>query len=185
MIHDLLAQQIKKDVQICELTADGVLSPLGATDVDYPIYYGMASAKVGGDLYFLAGSVDNAVKKFFSYRVDLPGIRLGGQESGPVLRHVVSLKYKEDATREQVRGAVQEFIDLQHKIPAIIGFEWGENNSPEGKSKNFTHCFTLTFRDEEGREAYLAHAAHLALVERVGPLLADVLVMDYWGSDQD
>jgi len=171
-----------QSIQICELTADGTLSPLGATDVDYPIYYGMASAIVGGDLYFLAGSVDNAVKKFFSYRFDLPGISRGDHKSDRVLRHVVSLKYKDETTREQVEEAVREFTDLQHKIPAIIGLEWGKNNSPEGKSKNFTHCFTLTFKDEKGREEYLVHAAHLALVERVGPLLADVFVMDYWGK---
>ncbi len=172
-----------KSIQICELTADGILSPLGATDVDYPIYYGMTSAKVGGDLYFLAGSVDNAVKKFFNYRVDLKGIRNGTPTSNRVLRHVVNLQYKDSATPEQVEMAVQAFLDLEHKIPAIIGFEWGVNNSPEGKSKAFTHCFTLTFKDEDGREDYLEHPAHLALLDQVGPLIADVLVMDYWGDE--
>lgn len=168
-------------MQICALTADGTLHPLGARDVEYPIYYGMASAKIGGDLFILAGSVDNAVKEVFSYRVDLPGIAQAGKPDR-VLRHVVNLKYKEEATQEEVREAVRDFIGLQHKIPAIIDFEWGENNSPEGKSKGFTHCFTITFSDEEGRDVYLNHPAHLTLVRNVTPIIEDVLVMDYWNK---
>jgi hypothetical protein len=168
-----------KSIQICELTADGILSPLGALDVDYPIYYGMASTIIGGDLFIMAGSVDNAIKEVYSYKVDLPGVRQI-QQPKQVLRHVVNIKYKSEATKEQVDVAVQDFINLQHKIPSIIDFEWGENNSPEGKSKDFTHCFIITFSDEVGREVYLKHKAHLALVKSVTPIIDDVLVVDYW-----
>jgi len=71
---------------------------------------------------------------------------------------------------------------LQFKIPVILDFEWGLNNSEEGHSKGFTHCFILTFRDKHDLDIYLTHEAHLALLKQAGPLLDDVLVMDYWAN---
>ncbi|MDN5215622.1 Dabb family protein [Fulvivirgaceae bacterium BMA12] len=100
-----------------------------------------------------------------------------------VLRHVVSFKFKDDATPEQIGEAVLNFENLPTKIPEIMDFEWGINNSTEGHSKGFTHCFTLTFKDESTRDIYLKHKDHLAFVDKIGLLLADVFVMDYLTGD--
>ncbi|REJ91907.1 MAG: Dabb family protein [Planctomycetota bacterium] len=102
------------------------------------------------------------------------------EKSDRVLRHVVLLKFKEDATEEQIREVEQGFAALPEKIDAIESFEWGTNNSPEMHSKGFTHCFLVTFRDEEGRAEYLPHEEHQAFVEILKPVLEDVLVVDYW-----
>lgn len=97
-----------------------------------------------------------------------------------VLRHLVNFKFKDEVSQEQIDDIVKAFIDLQNKIPEIIGFEWGINNSQEGNSKGFTHSFVLTYKNEADRDVYLVHKDHLAFVKKVGPVLADVFVMDYW-----
>ncbi|MBX3442086.1 MAG: Dabb family protein [Planctomyces sp.] len=97
-----------------------------------------------------------------------------------LLRHVVLFKFKADATKEQLQEIVDEFGKLPEKIDAIEKYEAGLNNSPEGRSKGFTHCFLVTFKDEKGRDEYLPHAAHQEFVQKVIPILDDVLVVDYW-----
>jgi hypothetical protein len=97
-----------------------------------------------------------------------------------VLRHVVLFKFKEGTTPEQVKRIEQAFAGLPAKIDTIIDFEFGTDVSIEGKSKGFTHCFLVTFRDKEGRAVYLPHSAHEAFVKLVVPHIEDVLVVDYW-----
>ncbi|HEX4129911.1 MAG TPA: Dabb family protein [Pirellulales bacterium] len=99
-------------------------------------------------------------------------------ESAP-LRHVVLFKFKEGTSAEDLAKIEKAFAALPSNIPEIADFEWGTNVSPEGKSKGFTHCFFVTFRDEKGRDAYLPHPAHKEFVTIVGPHVDDVLVVDY------
>lgn len=96
------------------------------------------------------------------------------------LRHVVLFKFKDSATPEDIAKAKDAFADLPNKIPEIRDFEWGINNSPEGLDKGFTHCFFLTFNSEEDRAVYLPHPDHKAFGGLLGPILEDVLVLDYW-----
>lgn len=96
------------------------------------------------------------------------------------LRHVVLFKFKESATPEDIAKAEKAFISLPTKISAIRDFEWGTNNSPESLDKGFTHCFFLTFDSEEDRAVYLPHPDHKAFGGILGPILEDVLVLDYW-----
>ena len=98
----------------------------------------------------------------------------------PMLRHVVLFKFKESATPEDIATVEAAFKKLPAKIPEIKGFEWGTNNSPEGLDKGFTHCFFLSFENEEGRATYLPHPDHKAFGDVLGPHLEDVLVVDYW-----
>jgi hypothetical protein len=97
----------------------------------------------------------------------------------PKLRHVVLLKFKDGTTREQVKTIEDAFLALPSKIPDVVDFEWGTNNSPENLSQGFTHCFFITFRNAEGRAAYLPHPEHKKFVELLRPHLDKVLVIDY------
>lgn len=98
------------------------------------------------------------------------------------LRHVVLFKYKPEVTVEQIRGVEQSFRNLADVIPGIIGFECGTDNSPEGLSQGFTHAYIVTFSSEAARSAYLPHSAHMQFVSSVKPLLAGVLVVDFWAD---
>ena len=97
-----------------------------------------------------------------------------------LLRHVVLFKFKPETTKEDIKKVEEAFTALPSKIPQIVGYEWGLNNSPEGLNQGFTHCFFLTFNSEEDRAVYLPHPDHKAFGDILGPHLDDVLVVDYW-----
>ena len=102
------------------------------------------------------------------------------KKSDSVLRHVVLFKFKEGTPSEKIREIQEAFGALPSKIPQIISYEWGTNNSPEGLEKGFTHCFFLTFNSEEDRAIYLPHPDHKAFGDLLSGHLEDVLVVDYW-----
>jgi len=99
------------------------------------------------------------------------------------LLHVVSFKFKPEAKKEQIDEIVAAFRDLKKKIPAIKEFSWGTNVSPEKHDKGFTHAFILGFTSEKDRDDYLVHPDHKAFGKSLGPILADVFVLDYWAQD--
>ncbi len=102
------------------------------------------------------------------------------EKSEMLLRHVVMFKFKDSASKADIQKVVDSFIALPSKIDAIHDFEWGTDVSVENKTKGFTHCFVVTFRNEKGREVYLPHPAHGEFVKGLLPILDDVLVVDYW-----
>jgi hypothetical protein len=101
-------------------------------------------------------------------------------KSEPLLRHVVLFQFKPDADPAAIKIAEDAFMALPSKIPQILDFEWGLNNSPEGLDKGFTHCYFLTFKSEEDRAIYLPHPDHKAFGALLDGILEDVLVVDYW-----
>jgi hypothetical protein len=99
------------------------------------------------------------------------------------LLHVVSFKFKPEAGKGQIDDVVAAFRDLKKKIPVIQEFSWGTNVSPEKHDKGFTHAFILSFKSEKDRDAYLVHPDHKAFGKGLGPILADVFVIDYWAQE--
>jgi hypothetical protein len=95
------------------------------------------------------------------------------------VRHVVLFKFKDGTTDEEIKKVEDAFRALPKKIPQILEFEWGTNNSPEKLDQGFTHCFFLTFKTAADRDAYLPHPAHKAFGKVLGPHLDKVLVIDY------
>src|SRR5215210_1075459 len=73
------------------------------------------------------------------------------------LRHFVAFKYKAGASAEDIQRITLAFRRLQRTIPGIVAMEDGVNDSPEGKSHGFTHCYVLTFADAAARDSYLPH----------------------------
>ncbi|EEF59871.1 Dabb family protein [Pedosphaera parvula] len=99
------------------------------------------------------------------------------------LRHVVSFKFKDTTTKEQIKQVEDAFRDLKKKIPHVQSIEWGTNVSPEKLDKGFTHCFLVTFGSEKDRDAYLVHPEHKKFVEFALPLIGDAFVLDFWAKD--
>lgn len=97
-----------------------------------------------------------------------------------MLRHVVAVSFKPEASAQQVADACRGFADLERHIPAVKAVEWGVNVSPEDYHKGLTHLFLLTFHSESGRDAYFAHEAHLVFQRQLSALVDDVFVIDYW-----
>jgi hypothetical protein len=101
-------------------------------------------------------------------------------QQGPV-RHIVIFEYTEEATEEQIVQVTNAFRDLKDKIPGILGFETGVNNSPEGHNLGFTHVYLLTFTDIKARDEYLPHEEHKKFQQLLGSLgiLKRPFVVDY------
>jgi len=106
-----------------------------------------------------------------------------GSTSSPLLRHVVLLKFKDDATPMQMKAIEEAFRALPSQIPEIVDFEWGRDVSIEGKHQDFTHCFLVSFADDVGRNVYLPHPAHKAFVDLLLPILDKATVIDFYGQD--
>ncbi|MFO0949148.1 MAG: Dabb family protein [Planctomycetota bacterium] len=123
-----------------------------------------------------------ALAAFTLASVWMIGTRSMADESKKVLKHIVMYKFKDEATPAQVQEVIDTFAGLPKKVDTIIGFEHGENVSKEGKSDGLTHCFVVTFRDQEGLEKYLKHPAHDAYVKVVAPRREKVVVFDYWSE---
>jgi len=99
------------------------------------------------------------------------------------LQHVVCFKFKTTATAPDIKKVEQAFQGLKQKIPQIVSLQWGTNVSKEKKDKGFTHCFILTFKNEQDLDTYIGHPEHKAFGKLVGPLLDDVFVIDFWAKD--
>ena len=97
------------------------------------------------------------------------------------VRHVVVFKYKEGATDEQIKEITDAFRALKDKIPGILSFEHGVNNSPEGLDQGFTHIYLLTFENEAARDVYLPHPDHKVFGEllRGSGIFEGAFVVDY------
>lgn len=97
------------------------------------------------------------------------------------MRHIVIFKYKPEATTEQIEKITNAFADLENKIPGIVAFEHGINDSPENKNKGFTHVYQVTFENSAARNAYLPHPEHRKFGELLGEMniLEDAFVVDY------
>jgi hypothetical protein len=97
------------------------------------------------------------------------------------VKHVVVFKYKSSATPAQIDEVTNAFKELKGKIPGIISFEYGTNNSPENLNKGFTHVYLLTFKDAAARDAYLPHPEHKKFGELLGRLgvLEEPFVVDF------
>ena len=106
-----------------------------------------------------------------------------GSLQGKALYHVVSLKFKEGTSVEQIKAVEGAFVALKTKIPGIDSLNWGTNVSPEHHDNGFTHCFVLTFASEKDRDTYLAHAEHKAFGGVLHPILDQVLVIDFWSKN--
>lgn len=96
------------------------------------------------------------------------------------LRHVVLFGFRDGTTAAEIEEIARRFGALAGAVPGIEAFEWGADNSPEGKSGGHTHCFVLTFGSEAARDAYLPHPAHTAFVAFASEWIERALVVDYW-----
>jgi hypothetical protein len=111
----------------------------------------------------------------------LPALGADSVRKGKLV-HMVSFKFKETASKEQIKQVEDAFRDLKKKIKQIQSYEWGTNVSPEKHDKGFTHAFILTFKSDKDRDTYIEHPDHKAFGKMLGPILADVFVIDFWAE---
>ena len=124
------------------------------------------------------GGVSSEFLRPTDYSAQLPPVE------GGVLSHLVCFKFRPGTSQKAISDLIQAFQSLPTEIPSVRTFEWGINNSPEGKDHGFTHCFLLSFDSAAARNAYLPHPSHVHFGETfVRPVVDDVFVIDWWGHD--
>ena len=98
-----------------------------------------------------------------------------------IVRHILLGKFRPEMTPAQYDEFIQRFSELAEKIPGILSFEHGKNNSPEGKDLGMTHVILLTFTDAAARDAYLVHPDHIGFGTWLNEanLLQDLVVVDF------
>jgi len=121
-------------------------------------------------------------KNFILVLFIILGFTMGCEtDKSDYVRHVVVFKYKPEATESQIKEITDAFRALKDKVPGIVSFETGENNSPENLNQDFTHVYLLTFTNEEARDNYLPHPEHKKFGEllRSSGIFDGVFVIDY------
>jgi hypothetical protein len=110
-----------------------------------------------------------------------PADGMPSADAEEVVRHVVVFKYTEDASDAEIQEITEAFRALQDKIPGIVSFEHGVNNSPEDLNQGFTHVYVITFEDEAARDAYLPHPEHQQFVDMLmgSGIFEEAFVVDY------
>jgi len=97
------------------------------------------------------------------------------------LRHVVLFRFKENTSSEDITQIENAFRTLAtEKVPQVKEYEWGTNVSKENLHHGYTHCFILTFDNEQDRDIYIDHEDHVAFVNLLKPHLAEPTVIDFW-----
>ncbi len=96
-----------------------------------------------------------------------------------MIRHVLLIQFKRGADPASIEAVKAAFLSIPAKIAGVVTVEWGENDSPELKNRDFTHCVFMTFADDAARTRYLPHPEHEALKSIFKPILEDIIVLDY------
>ncbi|PFG56367.1 stress responsive alpha/beta barrel protein [Vibrio sp. ES.051] len=96
-----------------------------------------------------------------------------------MIRHILLIKFKDASSVSEIDKLKGLFESMPEKVAGVESVEWGINDSPEGKSKGYTHSVLMTFADETGRQNYLPHVEHEKLKQVFRPLLEDIVVFDY------
>ena len=84
-----------------------------------------------------------------------------------MIRHLVLVRFRDDVATAEISAIFDELRALRSVLPGMLAFTGGENVSPEGLARGFTHAFSCDFKDAGVRDAYLVHPAHKAAGERL------------------
>jgi len=96
-----------------------------------------------------------------------------------MIKHMVLLRAKPEATQEQISRAFRELAGLKDLIPGLMDFAGGPYASPEGLNAGYTHGFVMTFDSAASRDVYLPHPEHERVKAVVRPLVDSVIAFDF------
>jgi hypothetical protein len=110
-------------------------------------------------------------------------LRLAQQAGKGQLLHVVSFKFKDTASKEQIKQVEDSFRDLKKKISEIKDYKWGTNVSPEKHDKvSLTDSFSPSTARRIAMPTWRIQTTR-PLARCLSPVLADVFVIDFWTKE--
>ncbi|WP_163833532.1 Dabb family protein [Spartinivicinus ruber] len=100
-----------------------------------------------------------------------------------MISHLVLLKCRPDVSQTQIDDMFTQLNSLVGVIPGLLSCSGGENNSPEGINRGYTHGFVMQFESIEARDNYLPHPEHKKVQPAIHTVLNEcednVLVIDF------
>ena len=100
-----------------------------------------------------------------------------------MISHIVLLKCRADITEQQLGKMFCALYDLVEKIPGLQSCTSGNNCSPEGLNRGYSHALHMQFCSEHSRDAYLAHPLHDEVKVLIAAALENtednLLIMDF------
>ena len=92
-----------------------------------------------------------------------------------MVRQMLMLQFRADASTLQIQQALGEFSALARLIDGIRSIGLGANMHQENLAKYLSHGLLVSFEAVPAQDHYLIHLDHRALQQALVPLLADLL----------
>jgi carbohydrate esterase-like sialic acid-specific acetylesterase/stress responsive alpha/beta barrel protein len=125
----------------------------------------------------LAESIGPLVGDLFVY--DLSAAKAPEAPEPGRVHHMVFFKFKDSAEKDKIDEVNRAFAALPKKVSGLLGYESGPNILEPAFNKGFNAGYLLTFTNGRARDDYLIHPAHKEFGKLVGPVLDEVLVVDF------
>lgn len=93
------------------------------------------------------------------------------------VQHIVWLRFNDGVAEGERMAALDAIAGLQGRIDGIEGIQTGADFS--GRGGGFTHAAIVTMRDRAVLDAYGPHPAHKEVQARLGPIVAELRVVDF------
>jgi hypothetical protein len=94
-----------------------------------------------------------------------------------MIRHLVFFKFKPDTPEDRITELEGRFGALSGLIPEIRGYEFGRDIVRSDRSYDF--ALFSTFENLKALQRYQVHSSHLAVLELIKTICADIRAVDY------
>jgi hypothetical protein len=101
-----------------------------------------------------------------------------GNSTAPVLKHIVIISFKEDASPDSIKALDNVYQSLS-KSPFVKNFEMGTDVSTRDTT-HLKHVYVITFASKDDMQSYTKIPEHARLFKLSLPIADDVNVVDYW-----
>jgi hypothetical protein len=98
-----------------------------------------------------------------------------------MLNHVVLMKFKPEVSDEDIRDLEKALEELPNQILEIKMYEFGRNTLQSDRSYDF--ALIALFANPGALERYQKHPDHLPVVAKVRSMCANVVTVDFNGSN--
>lgn len=96
-----------------------------------------------------------------------------------MVRHILLLQQRPDATAEQIDACRAGLASLVGPIAGLIDFHWGTNFAPVERRDGFTHGFSMDFVDRASLDAYGPNPTHQVFAAKVRATFERIVVLDF------
>ena len=94
-----------------------------------------------------------------------------------MIKHVVFIKFKDDAKEEDIQAVENGLAGLPGVIPEIKAYEFGRDVLKTERSYDF--ALVSAFEDMDALKRYQVHPEHQAVVAKIKVVAQDILAVDY------